>query len=165
MEQILPGLIIGVAVAISGAFVSHLFIRNREKERWEREDRRQRETREHEWLLRHRDDRLELYRRLLSDLSQIEAETDSPDGVTWEKATHTARETELLGSPAVRETARALLLAKVNHEHFRSRIMSGELTEDAEVKKELDRHNKDLDEANRRFINAAREELGIDTLF
>jgi transposase len=83
MEQILPGLIIGVAVAISGAFVSHLFIRSREKERWEREDRRQRETREHvdrskretrehEWLLRHRDDRLDLYRRLLSDLSQID---------------------------------------------------------------------------------------------
>jgi hypothetical protein len=69
MENILPGLIIGVAVAISGAFVSHIFIRSREKERWEREDHRQRDTREHEWLLRHRNERLDLYRRLLSDLS------------------------------------------------------------------------------------------------
>ena len=36
--QILPGLIIGVVVAVASAFVSHLLIRNRERERWKRED-------------------------------------------------------------------------------------------------------------------------------
>jgi RNA polymerase-interacting CarD/CdnL/TRCF family regulator len=76
-----------------------------------------------------------------------------------------ARETELLGSAAVRETARALLLAKINQTHLRAQIMSGELTEDAGVKKELNRRNKNLDVANRQFIDAAREELGLDTLF
>ena len=43
--------------------------------------------------------------------------------------------------------------------------MSGELTEDAGVKKELNRRNKNLDVANRQLIDAAREELGLDTLF
>ena len=80
----LPSLIISVAVP--GAFAGHLFIRSRERERWKLEERRQRETQEHEWQLRHRDDRLKPYKRFLSNLSQIKPMADTPKLGIWEMA-------------------------------------------------------------------------------
>jgi hypothetical protein len=76
MGQILPELIIGVAV--SGAFAGHLFIRSRERERWKLEERRQRATQEHEWQPRHRDDQLKRFKRFLSNLSQIKPKVGTP---------------------------------------------------------------------------------------
>jgi hypothetical protein len=176
MEQILAGLIIGVVVAVSGGFVSHLLIRSRERERWdseddrrreerEHEDRRQREAREHEWQLKHRDDRLELYRRFLAALSEIKPSPDTPNWEVWEVAQYAGRETELIGSGTVRETARTLFVAQINQADLRGRVMAGKLSEDDPgVKKEMDRRDQHLSEANRQFIDAARKDLGMDPL-
>jgi hypothetical protein len=62
--QIVSGIAIGAAVAVVGAFVSHLLIRSREREHWEREDAVQRQQWEREDQLRYLQERLEAYRRL-----------------------------------------------------------------------------------------------------
>src|SRR5215212_10714937 len=107
--QIISGIVIGVIVASATTFLGHLLTRRREREHWDREDRRHRETRDHEWQLQHRTDRLELYRRFLVDLSEIKPLAVGPDHETREKAELTMTEIQLLGSETMRETAYSLL--------------------------------------------------------
>jgi hypothetical protein len=152
--------------------VSHLLTVRRERERWDREDRRQREAREHEWQLRHRDDRLELYRRFLAELREIKPNPGTPDYETWGKAENTWREIELLGSEQVREAARALFLAEVNLADFQGRMMQhGESVvelpyrlqeNDPPMKQELDRRQEESFNAYPRFLQAARKDLGME---
>ena len=63
--QILSGLVIGVVVAVASAFVSHLLIRSRDWERWEREDEVQRERWEREDRIRFQAERMGVYRDYL----------------------------------------------------------------------------------------------------
>jgi hypothetical protein len=69
MEQILPGIIIGVAVAVVSALVSHFLTKARERERWKREDEEQAKQRraELEGLLRFVSVEIALHKALVLD--------------------------------------------------------------------------------------------------
>ena len=161
--QIISGVVVGVVVAIAATFVGHLLTRSREREHWDREDRRHRETREHEWQLQHRTDRLALYRQFLVELGEITPQAGEPDPGPREKAELTMNVIQLLGSEAVRGTAYPLLIAHVNLTNYRGRVISGELAgDDPKVKTEMDLREHNLLESRTRFMDAAQKELRVD---
>jgi hypothetical protein len=102
--QIITGLIVGVAVAAASSLVSHFLIRGRERERWEREERRQREEWDRETQAQHRADRLALYRQFLADVPRMGLGSDH-EWAAWHRAEQAWAEIKLLGSKEVREAA------------------------------------------------------------
>jgi hypothetical protein len=171
--QIVSGAVIGIVVAIASAWVSHLLTLKRERERWKHEECVQQQTREHEWQIGHRDDRLELYRQFLVQVRGIKPEY-SPFGFHHSgtrRAENTLREIGLLGSEQVREAAANLLAAQANVADFQGRVKQRGDSEaellrrleelDPRSKQELERREQELHAAYPRSLTAARKDLGM----
>lgn len=97
--QVLSGLIIGVVVAVASAFVSHLFTRGRDRERWDREAEAQRERWEHEDRIRFQAERLRAYRDYL--VGARKAGDSGGEGFDAELMVPLLQEIELVGSSEV----------------------------------------------------------------
>ncbi len=156
--QILSGVIVGVAVAVIGTIAAHLLTK-RQLAAWDRETQ-----------LRHRDDRVALYKTFLANARTA---TDSRTAAGKEDATEAflrlredAAGIELLGSEEVSSVAVDLF-------HHTARIMRLEVDRQA-AKAEgnyeaAERHRADklrLEPEFRKrrvaFVLAVREELGVD---
>ena len=174
MDQVflvLPGLIIGVVVAFASAFASHRFTRRRERERWNREDKVQRERWDHEdkvqrerWgredrLLREtwdREDRLrlfeervKLYRDLLTEAQRLQKRRRVDVG----RLAELEEEINLISSNEVYVAATAVRPALTNWQEF-------DKTSPNRDSQELSRRYIELTGSMYHFRNIAREYLG-----
>jgi len=158
MEQVLAGLIIGVVVAVAGAFVSHRLIRSRERERWDREDEAQRKRWEREDRIRFQAERMGVYRDYLVGVQRA-LETGGED-FDAESMAPLVQEIKLIASNEVAEAAEDLFMrasyAQNMGRRFRERYHQ---TPNAEAK--IEEAALSLEESHRWFSNAARAELGI----
>jgi hypothetical protein len=179
---VLPGLIIGVLVALAGAFASHRFTRSRERERWNREDKVQRQRWDHEdkvqrqrwdhedevqrqrWyredkLLRKtwdREDRLRLYEERVKLYRDFLTETQrlrNSDMVNVGKLAELEEEINLISSNEVYRTATAVRPALINWQSFDKNSPNLD-------SRELSRRYKELEDSIYQFRNIAREYLG-----
>lgn len=161
MDPLLSGALIALVSAAAGFLGNYLL----EARRWEREDRRQHEAREHEWQLRHRDDRLELYRRFLANLPRMDM-TSEEGWEAWGVAENSWGEIGLLGSDEVRSAALRLFAVSSNRADLERTIRSQEEAGDYEAlahnRQELERTWSDWVEQHEEFIAAVRRELAID---
>ena len=163
ITQIAAGIIIGVAVAIASTVISHLLMRSRERERWERETQAQ-----------HRADRLELYRQFLVDVRKVGTQSDgameawrrAEQRAAWRRAEHAWSEIELLGSEEVRQAADGLFNVSTLHADAEGTVRSNEDEGDDEAwrhnRRELERLSESRVERDNAFVAAVRKELGVD---
>ena len=166
--QILSGLIVGVVVAITGTIVSHLLIMQREARRWDREDKRQRDAWERETQLKHRDDRVALYRNFLADVSIATDEWTAAGPEGLEALLRLRRgyaEIELLGSKEVERAASELFVSAFTLSDLEDKAQEAEEEDsDAAVRHRADvaakkpAHHKRV----QAFVLAVRAELGVD---
>ncbi len=152
--QILSGLLIGVVVAVASAFVSHLLIRSRDLERWEREGEAQRERWEREDRIRFQAERMGVYRDYLVGVQRaLETGGEEFDA---DRLAPMLQEIKLIASNEVAEAADALFTGGSYAHHagrrFHENRGSGAKAEEAMLR---------FEESYRWFTNAARAELGI----
>ena len=168
---ILPGLVIGVLVALASAFASHRFTRSRERERWNREDEVQRERWDHEDKVQkerwHREDelmretwdredrlrlfeeRVKLYRDFLTEAQRLRKRTKVDVG----RLAELEEEINLISSNEVYVAATAVQPALMNWQEF-------DKTSPNVDSHELGRRYKELIDSMYHFRNIAREYLG-----
>jgi hypothetical protein len=167
--QLVSGVVIGVVVAVASAFVSHLLILRRERERWEREDQRQREAWDRDTQLKHRDDRVALYRNFLADvrIATSSLTASQKEGLeALQRIMHGHAEIELLSSKRVDSVAWALVDIAFRISDLETKMQDAIEEGDHEAAK---RHraavttNAPVYRKRREvFVRAAREELGVD---
>lgn len=167
--QIVSGAVIGVVVAVASAWVSHLLTLKRERERWEREDQRQREAWDQETQLKHRDDRVALY-KTLADVSRVIQPTLTKEerAAAAAQVAQGSAEIRLLASEEVYNAAHDLYDAVTA---FRISTYLLEVSEDSEEFEVADQHSGEIRKAReklatpyRAFVTAARKELDVDVM-
>lgn len=152
--QVLSGLIIGVVVAVASAFVSHLFTRGRDRERWDREAEAQRERWEHEDRIRFQAERLRAYRDYL--VGARKAGDSGGEGFDAELMVPLLQEIELVGSSEVAAAAADTFTYGSQAKHAGQRFH-----ENRESGAKFDMVRLRFEESCHWFTNAARAELGV----
>lgn len=164
--NMIPGIIIGVVVAVASTLVGHILILRRQREQWVHEEKVRKEQWEKEAQTQNRADRLELYQRFLSNLSDMGMNSQE-EWTAWTNAEFALSQIDLLGSEEVRSSAWSLFTNESLAADCDNTIRKQEEAEDSEAahhnKLELIRLRENSPDRRNAFIEAARAELGVDT--
>lgn len=154
LAQLVGGLVVGTAAVVASAYVTYRLFRTREEERWKREDEAQWLRWEREDRIRFQAERLGLYRDFLVG-AQRALETGG-EAFDANRMAPLLQEIELVGSAEVAETAADVVKHGSRAQHAGRRFQEnrglGGDAEEAMLR---------FEESHRRFVDAARAELGI----
>lgn len=153
VDPLLSGALIALVSAAAGLLGNFFLQRSADKRRWEREDEIRRQGWEREDRIRFQSERQALYRDYLVGVRQaLETGGEGFDAARMAPLSH---QIELIGSSEVTNAAEDILMhgqqAKIAAERFHNNQWPGSKAEEAMLR---------LEESERRFINAAKAELG-----